>query len=86
MKDVSVKICTGTTCYLMGATHLQGLENRLAPADRDRVEVVASHCLEVCNDPDSGQSPFVMVNDHLVANATPDRVIRLIQAALKGES
>jgi NADH:ubiquinone oxidoreductase subunit E len=82
MKKITVTICTGTTCYIMGASHLQRLEDELTPDLRQRVEIVGSHCLGRCEADAHGQAPFVKVNDRLIAEATIQRVLAAIQDEL----
>lgn len=85
MKKVTVTICTGTTCYILGAMHLQRLDEDLDPVFRDRVEIVGSHCLGYCNNTDHGKAPFVKVDDRLIDNATLSRVQDAIRDVLAGE-
>jgi NADH:ubiquinone oxidoreductase subunit E len=82
MTPVTVTICTGTTCYLMGASHLQRLDEELDEATRPRVKIVGSHCLGRCEADAHGQAPFVKVNDLLIAEATLERVLAAIHNAL----
>jgi NADH:ubiquinone oxidoreductase subunit E len=86
MKKITVTICTGTTCYIMGATHLQRLDEELDPALSDRVEIVGSHCLGFCDNTEYGKAPFVKVDDHVIANATINQVQAAIRDALAGEA
>ena len=82
MKPITVTICTGTTCYIMGASHLQRLEEELDDALRGRVRIVGSHCLGRCEADAHGQAPFVKVNDLLIPEATIERILAAIQAQL----
>jgi NADH:ubiquinone oxidoreductase subunit E len=84
MSKVKVKICTGTTCYLMGATHLLCLEERLEAYLVEQVEISGGHCLGCCHDDALGRPPFVMVNDTVVADATQERIREQILRCLKG--
>ena len=70
MKKVNVTICTGTTCYLMGAAHLLALDEVLDPCTREHVEFSGSHCLGFCNTEEHGRPPFAKVDDHIIADAT----------------
>ena len=82
MKAITVTICTGTTCYIMGASHLQQLEEELPPDLQARVKIVGSHCLGRCEADAHGQAPFVKVNDRLIAEATIERILAAIQDEL----
>ena len=47
MKTVTVSICTGTTCYLMGASHLQRLDEELDEATWFPSEIATPGKLDV---------------------------------------
>lgn len=81
MKKTHVRICTGTTCFIMGASHLQRIEDDLPEDLAARVHIEASHCLGSCNDPEAGRPPFVMVDDTLITEATLDTLIEAIRKA-----
>ena len=85
MNKVHIKICTGTTCFLMGAAHLQRLSEVLTGPMRKAVEVEGCRCLGFCNDKSCGAPPFVMVGDECVCEATIDRVIAAIHRQLNSE-
>ena len=80
-KTIHVTICTGTTCHLMGATHLHNVDQQLAAEIRQRVSISASHCLRCCGDENVGRAPFVKINDTIIAEATPERVVQAIRTA-----
>jgi NADH:ubiquinone oxidoreductase subunit E len=86
MKKVNVSICTGTTCYLMGAAHLLDIDEVLDPYVRDRVEIRGVHCLGLCNDETSGRAPFVKVDDRIIADANITKVIDAIRDILEVEA
>ena len=46
MEKINVKICMGTTCFVMGASDLQELTDTIPEKSGDRVEVSASPCLD----------------------------------------
>ena len=50
MDKVTVKICSGTSCFVMGAAQIQALEFT-PPADiADRIELVEVRCMNLCKD------------------------------------
>ncbi|MDF7799432.1 hypothetical protein P4C99_08145 [Pontiellaceae bacterium B1224] len=79
---VKVSICTGTTCYLMGGAHLLTFDEMLDPCTAQDVEIVGSHCLGLCNNEENGRPPFVKVNDHIIADATLNKVLDTVRAEL----
>lgn len=82
MEKLSVKICTGTLCYVMGGAELQLLTEYLPENIAQRVEIRGSTCLDYCNQPERGKAPFVMVGDELITQATIPKVVEAIRAKL----
>ena len=81
MKKIKVSICTGTTCYVMGASELLLLEELLPEELKDKVEIEGVTCLEKCKSTGIGnaKAPFVLVDDELVSSATVQSVIAKIE-------
>ena len=76
MKKIDVKICLGTTCFVMGASHLQNLKGIVSEKYGNDVTVTECDCLGVCTD--SGEywkAPYVKVNDVIVSKATTEKVL-----------
>ena len=48
MDKIKVEICSGTACYLLGAANLMSIEDEIPAELRDKVEVEARTCLELC--------------------------------------
>jgi len=83
MKTVNVVICTGTTCYVMGAGHLLGLKEHLDEDVAQRVNITGASCLSLCKDDEYGKAPFVRVNDTLITEATIPKIIQEINQQLQ---
>lgn len=83
MNKVKVKICVGTTCFVMGAAELQDLECFLPEDLKDKVEISGTTCLSVCMDDNYGKAPFVQVDDEIVENADIYKIIKKIREKLK---
>ncbi len=79
MKKIEVKICMGTTCYVMGASNLQNLTEELSPALRALVDVRGSTCLDLCKGGGLGKAPFVEINGEVLSGATLASVIKRIE-------
>lgn len=78
MSKIVVKLCSGTLCYVMGGAELQLLGDSLPEELTDRVEIRGAACLDLCNHPEKGKAPFVMVGDVIVAGATVSKVMEEI--------
>ena len=68
MKKIKVSICTGTACFVMGASEIMLLEEELTVT-----------CLELCKNSEYGKAPFVKINDEVVSQATLPLVLEKIR-------
>ncbi len=78
-EKIKVVICSGTACYVMGASDILLLEEELPAALRDRVEIEGATCLGFCKDPKSGKAPFVSIGGEVMAGATLPKVMARIR-------
>ena len=86
MKKIEIKVCMGTTCFVMGASYLQELIELLPQKYGDKVEVSASPCLGLCSvNCEYSQAPYVKIDDEVVANATVEKVLEKINRKLENE-
>jgi NADH:ubiquinone oxidoreductase subunit E len=84
MKTVNVRICLGTTCFVMGGGQLQNLVDLLQERYGERVSVAGERCFEICSNADSfAKAPFVMVDDELISSATQEKVIEAVERKLQ---
>lgn len=81
MKKIKVSICTGTACYVMGASELLLLGEMLPEDLKDKVEIEGVTCLDKCKGAGSGKSkpPYVLVDGELIESATVQSVIAKIE-------
>lgn len=87
MNKVTVKICSGTSCFVMGAAQIQALEFT-PPADiADKIELIEVRCMNLCKDIKNkyNKGPFVMVNDELIEEATFEKVVTKIREIIKAQ-
>lgn len=79
MKKIKVTICTGTACFVMGASEIMLLEESLPSDLKDIVEIEGVTCMETCKNSANGKAPFVKVNGELISGATVLSVIDKIR-------
>jgi NADH:ubiquinone oxidoreductase subunit E len=85
MEKVKVEICCGTACYLLGAANMMDLEDQLPAEWRDRVEVEAKTCLELCEKENLGGAPYVRINGtEIMSQASPEKLLARIGELLMG--
>ena len=83
MEKISVKVCTGTTCFVMGGSNLQELHEIIPKKYGDKVEIQASNCLGLCSiNWESSKAPYVKVDDDIVKEATVEKVLEAIDRKL----
>lgn len=84
MEKINVKICMGTTCFVMGASNLQELVEILPQKYPDMVEVTGVTCLNLCSDNAKyTKAPYVTVNDTVIEDATTEKVLTHIERILE---
>lgn len=84
MKTVTVTICTGTTCFLMGGSTFQLLEESLPERLKPHVRIEASHCLGLCGERDLGKAPFVLMDGEPMSEVTLAGLLERIEKELEG--
>ncbi len=82
-KKISVKVCLGTTCFVMGSANLQELIDTVPAKYGDKVEVSGVPCLGLCSiDWEFSKAPYVKVDDDVIKEATVEKVLKAIDAKL----
>ena len=76
---INIRICTGTTCYVMGASDLLTLADQLTESTLKGLNISGAPCLGYCRNRDF-KPPFVEINGRLLAGATVERVKEAIIA------
>ncbi len=84
-EKIKVVICSGTACFVMGASELLLLEENLSESLRSRVEIEGVTCLGFCRDSTLGKAPFVTINGEVIASATLPGVLDRIQEIADAE-
>ena len=84
MAKVNVKVCLGTTCFVMGSSNLQELIELVPKKYGKDVDVEGSPCLGLCSiDCEFSKAPYVKVNDEIIKEATVEKVLASIAKAIK---
>ena len=83
MAKVSVKVCIGTTCFVMGGANLQELNDIIPRKYGDEVEVIGCNCLGLCSiNWEYSKAPYVKVDDDVISEATVEKVLAAIEKKL----
>lgn len=84
MEKISVKVCLGTTCFVMGSANLQELIEIVPAKYGDKVDVSGVPCLGLCSvDWEFSKAPYVKVDDEVIKEATVEKVLSAINAKLE---
>ncbi len=79
MTKINVKICLGTTCFVMGGSKQQELIELVTRKYCGKVNVESSACLDLCRDNEFTGAPYVTVNEEVVPEATIEKVTDIIE-------
>jgi len=85
-RKICVSICSGTACFVMGASDLLLLEESLPQSLRPFVEIDGSTCLGFCRDRAKGKAPFVLIDGELMTEATLPKIIARVRELVDAES
>lgn len=86
MKNVTVEVCCGTACYLLGAAKLLNLENEVPPDWKPHLKLRALPCLNLCETENLGGAPFVRLNgSEILARATLEELKLRLAELLNGD-
>lgn len=70
MKKIEVTICLGTTCFVMGASELESVMEKIDLKYRDLIDFKGSACLGFCKDRKYGNAPYAKVNGVVYSSVT----------------
>lgn len=83
MEKISVKICAGTHCYVMGGSELLALSEYLPKDVVDKVDISAVTCLSNCQDEeDMLKPPLVEINGKIIQKASIPGIVKSIMNEL----
>ncbi len=71
---IEVKICMGTTCYVMGGAELATLSEHLTPGQLEYVEIKGIPCIDACFDQKTRRAPYAMVGNILIDKASIEKI------------
>jgi NADH:ubiquinone oxidoreductase subunit E len=80
METIEVKICSGTTCFVMGSSYLNDLYDIIPQKYGDKVIVKPSLCLGQCSKSDKhSKAPYVKINGEVISEATVEKILSAIE-------
>ena len=83
MEKIKVKICQGTTCFVMGGGVIKSILTSLEEKYKDEIEITSVRCLGICNKSDSfSKAPYILIDNEVVSAATLEKVVEIIDRKL----
>jgi NADH:ubiquinone oxidoreductase subunit E len=83
MKKIVVKVCLGTSCYVMGSSYLQELVDIIPLKFGNSVSVIGHNCMGECVSKGvESNPPYVQINGEIVSGATIEKVLEYIEKIL----
>ncbi len=82
MKNIDLEICTGTTCYLLGAADLIDVLENLPEPLRERINLRGVACEDLCKS--GSRPPFVKINGIVIGEMTSERLLATLENTLGG--
>ena len=83
MNKITVELCMGTTCFVMGGSGLEEFVSLLNPQERERLELKPSPCIGLCKDKEYGRAPYARVNGEVVSEATMATIAAAVRRCLE---
>lgn len=83
MEKILVKVCLGTTCFVMGGSNLQELNEIIPKRYAGKVEIQGSPCLGLCSiNWEYSKAPYVKIDEEVVSEATVEKVLEVLDRKL----
>ena len=74
---LTVEICMGTSCHLLGNQDLMAVIDALPDEQRQQIEVKGVTCFKNC-----GKGPNIKINGTFLTPATPELLLEALQSNL----
>ena len=84
MEKIKVTVCTGTACFVMGASDIMLLEEKLPEELRNKVEVTGCTCMNECKGDKNGMPPFVKIDREVMCQANIPAIIARLTEIVEG--
>ncbi len=84
-KRVTVEICMGTTCFVLGARDFSSIEDQIALRWPGQVEIIPVHCMDFCRGGAFHGAPYMKVNHVPVGKAHPQLLMSMLEEMLGGK-
>ncbi|MCY1151419.1 MAG: NAD(P)H-dependent oxidoreductase subunit E [Sphaerochaetaceae bacterium] len=77
-KKVKIKICVGTSCFVQGGSDLLLYNDFIDPEIIEKCDIEGISCFNACKGHENGSAPFVMINDKIYGDMTPEKLNKIV--------
>ena len=77
MKPLTVEICVGTGCCLLGSQDLLDAIETLPENKRKQIDLNEASCLKGCR-----KGPSVRIDENVLSDMTPDKLLEILNEKL----
>lgn len=85
MKKIDVKICMGTTCFIMCNSELEEIEKEIEPETAQYVRISGTSCLNLCKNVEYRIIPCATVDGEIIENVDKTKLLAAIKNAVAGK-
>ena len=83
-RKITVEICMGTTCFVLGANEFSTIDEQVSQRWPGLVDIRPVHCLGDCRGGAFHGAPYMKVNDVPVGKAHPQMLMSMLEEMLGG--
>ncbi|AZO96293.1 (2Fe-2S) ferredoxin domain-containing protein [Halocella sp. SP3-1] len=76
-EKISIEVCVGTSCHLMGSNLIMECLDRLADNIKEKIDLRYVQCMDRC-----GKGPNVRIAGVVLDKVTPETVVEEIKKSL----
>ncbi len=86
MRTVTVTVCTGTACYILGGSELLTVKEKLPKRYSKYIILQGSSCMNRCGErSEKNRPPYVSVDGEIYGGVDMERLVELIMEAVGGD-
>ncbi|MBP5352233.1 MAG: NAD(P)H-dependent oxidoreductase subunit E [Alphaproteobacteria bacterium] len=83
MDKIKVKICRGTTCFVMGGDVIKSISDTVKEKYGDKVEIETVRCLKMCQSANAfSAAPYVYIDGTIISSANVEKVVNVLESKL----
>lgn len=85
MKKITIEICMGTACFVMGSPRLLKIGEKVPSSIKESVEINGVLCCDLCRNWKDSKPPIARVNDRVISAADEAKILLEISKLAEDE-